>query len=75
VSAGETEEMPLRGSTKVHFVAFAVLLGAAIALGLGGLALLGRAPGSPIGLFWASIVLSAVALVLGVVALVRPRRR
>jgi hypothetical protein len=60
----------------LYFAGFAVVLISFAALALGGLALLGRGiDASPTGFFWASIVLSVVALGLALAALFAPRRR
>jgi hypothetical protein len=66
----------LRFPPALYFAGFAVVLISFAALALGGLALLGRGiDASPTGFFWASIVLSVVALALALAALFAPRRR
>ena len=58
-----------RGSMAVYGVAFVVMLAAGLLLGLAARELLREN-----GLLWASIALSAGAVVLAVVSLVLPRR-
>lgn len=66
----------LRSPSALHFAGFSVVLISFAALALGGLSLLGRGiDASPTGFFWASIVLSIVALGLALAALFAPRRR
>ena len=67
----ETPEAPgePRGSMAVYGVAFLVMLAAGLLLGLAARELLREN-----GLLWASIALSACAVVLAVVSLVLPRR-
>ncbi len=66
----------LRFPPALYFAGFAVVLISFAALALGALALLGRGiDASPTGFFWASIVLSVVALGLALAALFAPRRR
>lgn len=66
----------LRHPPALYFAGFAVVLLSFAALALGGLALLGRGiDASPTGFFWASIVLSVVALGLALAALFSPRGR
>ena len=68
--APETSRPPRpRGSMAVYLVAFVVMLAAAVLLGLAAREFL-----TEIGLLWASIALSCVALVLAVVSVVFPRR-
>ena len=63
------------GSPRLYFVAFALILVSFAALVLGGLALIGKGTsGSPAGFFWASIVLSVIALALAIASLFVPRR-
>ena len=66
----------LRFPPALYFAGFVVVLISFAALALGALALLGRGiDASPTGFFWASIVLSVVALGLALAALFAPHRR
>jgi hypothetical protein len=63
-----------RGSIRLYLIAFGLVVLSFVAMALGGLSLLGRGVNvSPTGLFWASIVLSVLALVAGIGALFIPR--
>jgi hypothetical protein len=64
-----------RGSIRLYLIAFGLVVLSFVAMALGGLSLLGRGVNvSPTGLFWASIVLSILALAAGLGALFIPRR-
>jgi hypothetical protein len=64
-----------RGSARLYFAAFGLVLVSFGALVLGGLSLIGEGlSGSPTGYFWLSIVVSVVALVLAVAAVFSTRR-
>jgi hypothetical protein len=74
--AGSPVRRVLRFPSALYFAGFSVVLISFAALALGGLALLGRGiDASPTGFFWASIVLSVLALGLALAALFAPRRR
>ena len=71
----EPEQAEPRGSVALYLLAFFLVLASFVAMGLGGLSLLGRGVDvSPTGLFWASMALSVLALVAGVAALLVRRR-